>query len=363
MGVQCDYHRSQDTIHYTVYRSQHSTGYYRSTTPTTNHLTMVLKTIVGNRLLSHVLRHNQKSDKVDWRVLVVDQVSIKILSTCIKMHQLNKEGITLVETFERKREPIPRMEAIYFLTPSEESIKLLMEDFSKAVTQYKAAHVYFTEVIPDHLSKTAAGKAVKSLVEVNISFTPYESKVYSLELQPNMSLAYSPDRSGILDRMAEQLATLCCTLGEFPSIRYRAECGMNKHLAEILLGRLTAYKKEETCMGEGQEKAKSQLIILDRGFDITSPLLHELTFQAMAYDLLAIQNDVYKYNTGINTHKEVILDENDDLWEELRHQHIAMVNQIVSKKMKKFNEDKKIPTGGGENDSIRDLSALIKKMP
>ena len=80
---------------------------------------MVLKTIVGNRkldlttpcdiredvisniicctligLLSHVLRHNQKSDKVDWRVLVVDRVSIKILSTCIKMHQLNKEGIT-----------------------------------------------------------------------------------------------------------------------------------------------------------------------------------------------------------------------------------------------------------------------------
>ena len=77
---------------------------------------MVLKTIVGNSksartsvmtvrgcgycvlctlgLLSHVLRHNQKADKVDWRVLVVDKVSMRILSTCIKMHQLNKEGIT-----------------------------------------------------------------------------------------------------------------------------------------------------------------------------------------------------------------------------------------------------------------------------
>ena len=40
------------------------------------------------------MRHNQKADKVDWRVLVVDKVSMRILSTCIKMHQLNKEGIT-----------------------------------------------------------------------------------------------------------------------------------------------------------------------------------------------------------------------------------------------------------------------------
>ena len=101
-----------------------------------------------------------------------------------------------------------------------------MDDFSKKVTQYKAAHVYFTEVIPEHLfktlSKSTAAKSLKSLVEVNISFTPYESKVYSLDIQPNLSLAYSPDRTATMERMAEQLATLCSVLGEFPSIRYRA---------------------------------------------------------------------------------------------------------------------------------------------
>lgn len=69
----------------------------------------------------------------------------------------------------------------------------------------------------------------------------------------------------------------------------------------------------------------------------------------------------FRYEASAGVVKEVLLDENDELWVELRHQHIAIVSQSVTKNLKKFTDSKRMTQS--DKQSMKDLSQMIKKMP
>ncbi|MBZ3876702.1 Syntaxin-binding protein 2 [Sciurus carolinensis] len=242
----------------------------------------------------------------------MDHPSMCILSSCCKISDILTEGITIVEDINKWRDHIPSLEAIYLLSPTDKSVQALITDFCGTPTfTYKAAHIFFTDTCPEPLFS---------------------------------ELGHS------------------CLAKEYLAIRYRKGPEDPAQLAHAVLAKLNVFKADTPSLGEGPEKTYSQLLIVDQAADPVSPLLHKLTLKTMAYDLLDIEQDTYRYETtGLSEAREkaVLLDENDDLWVELWHMHIADVSKRVTELLKTFCESKSLTT---DKANIKDLSHILKKM-
>eukprot|EP00102_Acyrthosiphon_pisum_P022705 XP_016659915.1 PREDICTED: protein ROP-like [Acyrthosiphon pisum] len=225
------------------------------------------------------------------------------------------------------------------------------------------------EKIFKFLSKSLPKKKILSFQEIDIAFIPFESQVFSLDSRITFQACFNSllesTRIPHLETLAFQIASVCYALNEYPSVRYikRSNNKNTKDLAQLVLGRLDELKKYYQGMGDGFEKDRSQLIIIDRSFDWTSLILHELTFQAMAHDNFTIKNNVFRF-TENGAQKEVVFDDRDEVCAELRHQHIYNAADAMRFKLKNCVDSGLASTVDvAQSTSLAGLSYVIKKIP
>ena len=163
---------------------------------------------------------------------------------------------------------------------------------------------------------------------------PYsQGTAFTLDSPQSLPLLYAEDSSPDATRAKEQehhrianmLVTVCATLGELPHVRFdgtRTDAGTPREaaasVARILQDKLEALRANPTSgfpsrhLGDDE---RPTLLLLERSFDVVSPLLHEYTYQAMVHDLLPVHDDRYTYryvgNNSQTISKEVLLNDSD----------------------------------------------------
>lgn len=115
------------------------------------------------------------------------------------------------------------------------------------------------------------------------------------------------------------------------------------------------------------------LIILDRTIDPISPFLHEFTYQAMIADLLEVEEIPaglkyeYKYTQedGTTQDQEVTLVEQDPVYTNIRHMHIANTTEKLISDFNAFINENKISGTGGPTTavSLNDMKNMISNLP
>ncbi|KAK9177943.1 hypothetical protein WN943_027133 [Citrus x changshan-huyou] len=298
----------------------------------------------------------------------------------------------VVEDLYRRRQPLPSMEAIYFIQPTKENVVAFLSDMSGKSPLYKKAFVFFSSPISrelvTHIKKDSTVlPRIGALREMNLEYFAVDSQGFVTDDERALEELFGDEESSqkadtCLNVMATRIATVFASLREFPLVRYRAAKSLDAmtittfrdlvptKLAAGVWNCLMKYKQtiqnfpmSETC----------ELLILDRSVDQIAPIIHEWTYDAICHDLLNLEGNKYVHEVPSKTDgppekKEVLLEEHDPIWVELRHAHIADASERLHEKMTGFvskNKAAQIQNGSrdGSNLSTRDLQKLVQALP
>ncbi|XP_010276590.1 PREDICTED: SNARE-interacting protein KEULE [Nelumbo nucifera] len=352
------------------------------------------KQISRDRLLHEMLRSAKTGDsKSTWKVLIMDKVTVKIMSYACKMADITEEGISLVEDIYRRRQPLPSMDAIYFIQPTKENVVMFLSDMSGPSPLYKKAFVFFSSPTPRELvtcikDDTIVLPRIGALREFNLEYFAIDSQGFitdnerALEELFGENVGNSRIYNDCLKTMATRIATVFASLRELPFVRYRAAKSLDASIEttfhDLVPTKLAAsvwncLSRHKTTIPNFPQTETCELLILDRSVDQIAPVIHEWTYDAMCHDLLSMDGNKYVHEVPSKTggppeKKEVLLEDHDPIWLELRHAHIADASERLHEKMTSFiakNKAAQIKHGsrdGGEL-STRDLQKMVQALP
>lgn len=349
--------------------------------------------VIRDRLLYEMLRSAKTKDsKSAWKVLIMDKLTVKIMSYACKMADITEEGVSLVEDIYKRRQPLPSMDAVYFIQPTKENVLMFLSDMAGKSPLYRKAFVFFSSPIAkelvNHIKRDSSVLSrIGALREMNLEFFAIDSQGFITDNERALEELYGDDegsRNGslCLNVMANRIATVFASLREFPLVRYRAAKSLDHttmttfrdliptKLAAGVWNYLTKYKstlphfpQTETC----------ELLIVDRSVDQISPIIHEWTYDAMCHDLLNMDGNKYVHEVpgkagGPPEKKDVLLEDHDPIWLELRHAHIADASERLHEKMTNFvskNKAAQMHQGSREGGqlSTRDLQKMVQALP
>eukprot|EP00898_Chlorokybus_atmophyticus_P002619 jgi/Chlat1/3358/Chrsp23S08819 len=355
--------------------------------------------LMQKRLMVDVLETAKLARGSEWKVLVVDDFTIKVISSVAKISDVFDEGVSLVEDLAKKRQPILAEDGIYFITPSPSSVQKLREDFATR-PQYRSAHVFFSSPIPRQIlsqlkTDGALMSKVATLREVNMELLAVDSQTFLTGQEDAMEVLFgtgvigSQDYERMISLIATRLSTLFASLQECPDIRYQTSKASGAsadgasqrsmtclRVAQALAERITYFK---TSLPTFPQTGSCELLIVDRSIDPVAPVIHEWTYEPMVFDLLELNGNAYKYqvetNAGRMETKEVLLDEHDTMWRDLRHLHIAE-HSAAAKPSAKFSASLKLDEttqtlnkkyaasqGAGGASSVKSMQRMVQDLP
>ena len=320
----------------------------------------------------------------DWKVVVLDEGSRRLVDNVTQEDDILKENVTNVEQIEDRRPMNQQMDAVYVLTPLRHIVDCLVADLERR--RYRRSFVIWTSLLPTEQrarldQSTAARESIASTNVLNIDFYPRESHLITFKDPWSFPTLFHPACNQLvrrhMDELAQKIVSVCVSLGEYPTIRYHSPRDATheasvlcSHLARFIQLEMDQYAKYHEDFPPPSPRPRGALIITDRSMDLFAPLVHEFTYQAMVHDLLPlVEGDKICYKTSLDQSsaagitKNVEIGEKDGLWVKNRHLHMKDLLEKLSSEFQAFKAKNPQYAESDNPSSLNNIKDMLAGLP
>ena len=296
----------------------------------------------------------------DWKFLVYDDIGQNIIAPLFTIEDLENLNVTSHLHIHSTRDSVPDVSAVYFVLPTEPNIQRICGDLANHL--YDSYYLNFIspltrsklEAIADAALLSDSAVCVKKIYDQYLNFIALEDDLFILREKEKHLVSYhainrndatDAEISAVIDQIVEGLFSVLVTLNMIPIIRC-PKGGAAEVVGEKLTKKIreTLRDSRNNLFDNKTSKASSLgsiqrplLCLVDRTIDMSTPLHHTWTYQALIHDLLNTELNkvtVADESSKSRTRTQVFdLNPNDKFWRAQRGSPFPQVADAVQREL------------------------------
>lgn len=304
--------------------------------------------------------------------MILDDFTTSVISAGYAKSEMLLREVYLfeyIDTIFESAERLNQVKCIVILRPTSENIDLLCRELGRP--HYKTYHIYFTNRLgPTAITKLAEAdelEVVRCIRELPLDFQPINPFLFHLKLVNKTFQLQSDDwTTEGLRRSTDGLVSTLIALRINPIIRYQTQSQMCKILAEKVSG---AMKSEAIRNKPWRQVApfdvNSLLLIVDRRFDLITPIVNKWNYYSMIHELFGIEKNRIDLADAPDRQpkdpKEMLISiENDQFFEENYEKNYGELGLTLKAAVEKV---KNATQSQFKVETIEDMKRFIDEYP
>ncbi|KAJ3692510.1 hypothetical protein LUZ60_012860 [Juncus effusus] len=306
------------------------------------------------------------------KVLILDPITVGIVSVVYSQSDLLKKEVFLVETIDNlSKESMSHLKAVYFLRPSSENIQKLRRQL--AAPRFAEYHLFFSNILKipqiQILADSDEHEVVQQVQEFYVDFCAIDPFHFTLNMDATNHIYMLPavmadpvKAQEYCERITDGLAAVFLSLKKRPVIRFQRTSDIAKRIAQQTAKLM--YEQESGLFDFRRTENSPLLLIIDRRDDPVTPLLNQWTYQAMVHELIGIQDNKVDLRNIANVPKdqqEVVLSAvQDDFFRSNMFENFGDLGMNIKRMVDDFQQ---IAKSNQNIQTIEDMAKFVNNYP